>query len=309
MTSTTFKLQRARMFAEGPQPWRQAVPANANPIPSMIGDDEMRYLEWLCHVYYRGDGALLDLGPLAGGSTTSMARGLAGNPQVGSKLERIHSYDLWQFCAGWEPFFPARHLEIGQDLQPIVMQNLAPHSHLIQPHQGDICSQRWRGDPIEILFVDLAKTPGIMRHLFQQLFPCMIPGRTVVLHQDWVCAECPWIHLTMGRLAEHFEYLDSPDGGTVSFLYSKEIPFSRFACDPIEDMTDREADIIFDRAVAALRSWYRLDVHLARAHWFALHGKLARAQAVVNEVLADADYQPCVDYDVNLVRRAMANRT
>src|SRR5206468_9337569 len=74
----TFKLTRCVQLVGQEQPWRTFPHAvqQINPIPSFICEDESRFLAWYCASEYSGQGAIVDMGPLGGGSTHSMAFGL-----------------------------------------------------------------------------------------------------------------------------------------------------------------------------------------------------------------------------------------
>jgi hypothetical protein len=82
-------------------PWRDLgiTGRDVNAIPSMIAPDEALYLYWLARCQYKGQGEIVDGGPLLGGSTSAMAEGLRLNPAVTNKTARIHSYDLFEYAS------------------------------------------------------------------------------------------------------------------------------------------------------------------------------------------------------------------
>jgi hypothetical protein len=95
------------LSSNGLLPWRTSTKSisEINPIGSMISEDESRYLYWLVKEYFTNYGAIVDLGPLAGGSTYSLALGLDEGGHKSSEPV-IHSYDLWQFWEDWGRFSP-----------------------------------------------------------------------------------------------------------------------------------------------------------------------------------------------------------
>jgi hypothetical protein len=304
----TFKLSRARLLAAEPQPWRRGTPplADINPVPSMICEDESRFLHWIARHCVSGEGQVVDLGPLAGGSTHALCSGLAANPgALGRTL--VHSYDLWRFFPGWEPFFPGAPLALGDDLLPLFRGNTKAFAGMIAAHQGDIARQRWSGEPIELLFVDAAKTPEVWAHILREFLP-YCPAGALVLHQDWVCAECPWIHLAMARLEDHLEPVDSPDGGTVAFRVARPISPDLAAKDDFSRLDPAVAQERFERAISWMSGWYALDVVLARAHYLVMKGSCEAAEALVARVLEHPDYCERVRYDVDLVCAALQRR-
>lgn len=292
---STYKLASATLFEDRQQPWRSiAKPWDTFPIPSMVCEDELLFLYYLASRHYTGAGCIVDMGPLAGGSTLAMAAGMRGG--------HIHSYDLWQHFAGIEAFFgPVRK---SSSVLPHFMANTKEFADRITPHEGDIMAKSRPPQPIELMFVDAAKSPWLMRHIANEFFPHLLPGAYVV-HQDFVSAENPWIQVAMGMLADHFEMMDSPDGGSVCFRVVKKIP-----ADPLP------ADYLFGNrhhiraAWQALPGWHGLCVQLGEAHYMALSGYPAEASQILSAVQANPMYEaPRYAYDVGVVQAAIAQAT
>lgn len=305
----TFKLQRAQRLAEALQPWRIGLPElrAVNPIASMICEDESRFLHWIARHRCSGEGQIVDLGPLAGGSTHALCSGLALNAGAAGRT-RVHSYDLWHFFPGWESFFPGAALRAGDDLHPFFIRNLEAFGDLVVSHPGDLRTHRWGGEPIEILFIDAAKAVEVWAHILREFLPHCIPGRTLIVHQDWVCAECPWIHLTMSRLSDYLVPVDSPDGGTVAFRVERAVPLALLEEDDFRILPTATITARFEQAVSWMIGWYGLDVRLAEAHCHVMRGQAEEATRIVRQVLAHADYSPIVQYDVDLVLAALHKR-
>jgi hypothetical protein len=302
----TFKLRHAQLLAPQPQPWRRGLPdlRDINPIPGMICEDESRFLHWVARHRLRGDGHIVDLGPLAGGSTHALCSGLALNPGA-SRRTRVHAYDLWQFFPGWEGFFPGVALRAGDDLHPFFTRNLQAFGNLVVSHPGDLRKHRWSGEPIEILFVDAAKASTVWAHVLREFFPHCVPGRSLIVHQDWVCAECPWIHLAMARLSDYVVPVDSPAGGTVAFRVERAIPPALLEEEDFLALPTATTAVRFEEAASWMLGWYALEVRLAEAHCWAMRGQAEEAARLVREVLAHPDYVPSVRYDVDLVLAAL----
>lgn len=306
---TTFKLNQALIFPGGLQVWRKsALPEEKiNPIPSMIVADESTYLYWLASEYCTGAGKIVDLGPLAGGSTYALAGGLANNRRVHCKEKQIHSYDLWVFWEDHRRLVRGAPLRQGDDVQPVFEANLRQFLPSIVPHKGDLTTFPWTDGPIEILFVDAAKEPRVMTHVANQLFPHLIPGRSIVIHQDWVCAEDPWIHIFTEHLRDYFAYVDSPDRGSVCFLNTKQVPPNLFDEHFFETLPVQEGMRLLESARRNLRDWFQLCVWLAEANYLTLHQRFAEAAQIVAAVQAHPDFCPNVQYDVDLVKGKIAS--
>jgi hypothetical protein len=304
----TYKLREALLFGGAPQPWRAGIAdlAAINPVPGMICGDEARFLHWIARDYFSGQGSIVDLGPLAGGSTHALCSGLALNPRVASGM-RVHSYDLWRFEPGWESFFPGERLERGDDVHPLFTKNVQAFGGMVASHPGNLLDLRWNGEPIEILFIDAAKSLELWQHILREFLPRGIPGRMLLVQQDWVCAECPWLHVTTARLSEYLTPVDSPEGGTVVFLLQRPVPRALleerdFLAGPLPVELER-----LERAASWTLGWHGLCVRLAQAHYLAMRGRAEEAMGLVEQVLHHPDCTPAVKYDADLVLASIAN--
>lgn len=302
-TRETYKLKEARLFGDEPQPWRKVAKDTfpGNPVPSMINEDESQLLHWLARDWVRGEGQIVDLGPLAGASTYALASGLSANDTCTDKNGRIHSYDNWVFYEDWARFFPGEKLVQGQDIQKHFLRYIRPFSDYVIPHKGDLHTFSWGEENIELLFIDVAKVPSLMAHIVNEFFPRLIPNRSIVIHQDFISAECPWIHIAMDCLRDYFAMLDSPEGGSVCYMPVKKVPENFLTADFFDSMALDEARKRLADARANIRGWYHLCVWLAEAHYLAMSGERNDAKEIVRQVKAHQSFEPGVQYDVDLV--------
>ena len=186
-------------------PWRQISAddlAAAAAVPTMLNRDERQLYHWLGK-NARGIGATIDLGTFAGGSTANLAHGLASS----GKPYHIHGYD--RFTASAEA--RALHLSPGgvaltdqDDILPLAQRFLAPWAAHITLHRGEIAKVVWDGGPIELLVVDAAKSTLLTDHIAAQFFPSLIAGQSLLVHQDFLHAQQPWLAVQMVRLADYF---------------------------------------------------------------------------------------------------------
>src|SRR6202012_5380603 len=79
---------------------------------------------------------------------------------------------------------------------------------MIASHAGNFLDQKWSGDPIEILFIDVAKTAALNAHAIGEFFPNLVPETSIVVHQDYFHCWHPHIHVSMEFLSDEFELLD-----------------------------------------------------------------------------------------------------
>ncbi|MEM7188644.1 MAG: class I SAM-dependent methyltransferase [Pseudomonadota bacterium] len=207
------------------QPWLDpefAVPPDAEAVPTMLSEEEVQLLYWLTAAYATGAGAVCDLGSFAGGSTARMAAGMAKAGHIGL----LHAYDNFTiqekqkadylYAAGIAPFE-------GRDMLHAVKQLLSPWKAFTRLHQGDIRQTNWTGGPIEILFIDAGKTPFTADVIAREFMPHLIPGRSVIVQQDYLHWRQPWIPVQMELLCPIVQPVAWCRRGSIVFQVTGEI--------------------------------------------------------------------------------------
>ncbi len=197
------------------RPWaRVAVPASVSAVPAMLSREERQYLTWLTSERYEGWGAVVDLGPWLGGSTAALAEGLRRRGKGGV----VHSLDLFR----WEPDYmgavAAEPLAEGADFQHVFARHTAPWAGFIEARQADLSRFQWDGGPIELLFVDAAKTWDLANAILAGFGDHLVPGRSRVVLQDFRYHETHWLPLIFDSQPEVWREVEAVrDGWTVTF--------------------------------------------------------------------------------------------
>jgi hypothetical protein len=187
------------------RPWKEVAEADLGPatdVPTMLTAEERLLYHWLGR-RAQGEGATVDLGAYAGGSAARLLSGLA----LSGRPFHVHSYDRFRSSrAFWAKFMPDEPLPEADDadLLPVVRRHLAPWQDQVTLHVGDIGDKRWTGGPIEILSVDAAKGAAMADHVAAEFFPALVPGRSIVVQQDYLMAVQPWLCAQMVRLRDCF---------------------------------------------------------------------------------------------------------
>ena len=212
--------------AHSHQLYRLQGRSSSRVIPSMLLSYELALLYGLARDHYNGSGAIIDLGPLLGASTFCLSRGLEDNPYVtaSQKQQAIYSFDLFRL-GGYNNFVErfAVHNETG-NLLPTFLEVTRDYHDYINIHQGDFLSWTWGGGPIEILFVDLAKTWDLNDHVIKTMFPCLLPDQSVLIQQDYVHFNEYWVHITMEWFRDYFEFCGVLRGATAYYRCIKALP-------------------------------------------------------------------------------------
>jgi hypothetical protein len=223
----------ATPFAE--TPWRSFTPemlGAAGAVPTMLAQEEQLFYYWLTRVWARGDGAVVDLGCFVGGSTARLAEGHRAAGLVGL----IHAYDerikkKILYSAGIEPFE-------GEDTLPLAVRLLEPWTRAIELHPGPIEHQSWEGGPIELLVMDASKVVAHMDRMAEIFFPSLIPGRSLVVQQDYLHWANPWIAIQMARMRKWFKPVAHARKDTVAFLCIAPVGEEALAAGRVGDLTD-----------------------------------------------------------------------
>lgn len=246
-----------------------SLPQLGNPaaeVRKMIRPTEANLLYTLAKICYKGDGEIVDLGAFLGGSTLAFSKGLKENVAVKNKFRRIHSFD--RFIADSDYMLSyLKNTHNGENNFLEEFKNyLAGYEDYYNVYPGDINKIQWLKYPIELLFVDIAKTQAINNHLIPNFFSCLIPGNSVLVQQDFVHLHCPWVHTTMSYLWEYFELIDVVVPSLV-FFNKKEIPPEKLARLAADNFTWKDKIQLFENLEEKLEGETRLTIILAKINY------------------------------------------
>jgi len=164
----------------------------------------------------------------------------------------------------------------GADFLPQFRANTAFIGDALEIRSGDITQTGPVPAPVEILFIDVAKTCRVNDWVVRHFFPALIPGHSLVIQQDYLWTGWNgWIHATMEHYSDHFEMLDHTESNSVVFRYVKPIPAGEIPEHLVETMsrsrilelqanamsrfTGRQRDILAE-------SRRQLEEYLAKSH-------------------------------------------
>lgn len=273
------------------RPWMDFdVPAEALAVPTMLSLRERQLLHWLARFHFSGAGRIVDGGCFLGGSTAALASGLAARSDspwkratwkksiVAYDMFRVEDYTLRYFGDCFED------KTIGASFRPAFERFVAPWSKHVEVKEGDASKTGWNGDPIEILFLDFVKTWPMNDFALEQFFPCLIPGRTVIIQQDYLWGYGHWNHITLELLAPSIQFLDAMPHGSVACLLTAPVPPELLGAKLQETLTPDRKRELMDRAVERWEGDDRGLVELARVTLTADLDGNAAARAEFEEV-------------------------
>jgi hypothetical protein len=275
------------------------LPEASENAAGMISNRERLLLYLLTKAHFDGSGFIIDAGMFLGASAVCLAEGLRDNPNcrkfasgpIFGRMKPVQGYERGIIKApkrtnvNLEKRVGDFTYKLGESFVPIIEKQTEKFQDLVGLNIGDFNQARWNiEDPIEICFIDLAKTPELNQHAFEVLFPAFIPGKTLLVQQDFFFDRLPWIKVLMGYLDEHFEWLGQVGPSSI-YRYVKEIPHDKFLVDPYRSLSDKERirlhKLSFDSRLSRRRK-FNLDVSLAYLYG-ETHGK-KRANAHLKSV-------------------------
>ena len=162
---------------------------------------------------------------------------------------------------------------------------------------GDLLRLRWPPERrVEILFLDLVKSWDLNRWVLRHWFPALIPGRSVVVQQDYLHYHEYWVALTMEWLADCFERVEEVAAATVVFRLVRPIPPERLATD-LATLPTLQQRALLERAMDRASPSAREILRCALARCLAQNGDRRRARSVLEAVRLDvAGADPAADF-------------
>ena len=307
------------MSQDFPRPWHTDHEAVKDRPWGMLFDVEASLLFHLARDHFHGYGEIVDAGTFLGGSSFSLAKGLEQNSSILHKTARIHAFDLFEIwhenISSDEEMANSIFANYGVDLRDgetfihIYAKNLGDLCRNIRIYRGDIRRQEWCGRPIEILFIDICKDLQIFKHTVAQFYRSLIPGISVLIHQDYHHPLLPYIHIGQERLAKYFEVFELQADTSHALRLLDRIP-DRLINEVSEFPYDRKEQLkLIDAAIERLPEAHRHHIRLAKAVLLAQHGERKKGAELLEFVVAhsgDVSWDHTLKYSISACEQALA---
>lgn len=280
---------------------RTELPAEIYDCRGQLSPYDRLIYYWAGRTHYSGFGTIVDAGALIGGTAKLMAFGLTQNPRARDVSGRILSYDRFEDRDGGfmvEAIKKFRGIELPPaqngvvDFEPAFRFNTAAFAEMIQVRRGDITKIGYNDErPIEILSVDVGKTKELMHYVAREFFPKLVPGKSIVLNQDYVFPHQPWVIIAMELLSDYFEHHEPPDECTMGHRciapITAEIVYERLG--ERGDVYFTAANVgLIRRARERLREPHnRVFLQAAEAYALSLFGAFEAARDAARALLSD----------------------
>jgi hypothetical protein len=266
------------------RPWRDAdAPQEVRSLPTMLSRQELALLYWLARDYATGRGAIVDAGCFLGGSSAALLAGVRDRPEPWTGPP-VYSYDRFIVEAYTLETYFSGHDDVreGGSFRRFYDENVAGYGVPHEVRDGDITAIGWHGDPIEVLFLDVLKAWEINDSVARDFFPSLIPGRSVIVHQDYAYGFVPWLHITVELMRDSLRLLDDVPYATQMFIVDRPIDPDVFA--GVARLDDREKLRLMDQAVEANEGDTRDMVRLSQAWLLHTVGDTGRARALADRI-------------------------
>jgi hypothetical protein len=199
------------------------------PLLGMTNNAERRYFEKYGASVYSGAGEVIDLGCWLGSTTIPLIKGLLHNKNWRGSKRKLHAYDTFIWYDRWNykvvntPLY--RRYKEGDSFLDEYERRVKRYRKFIEIHAGDLNKIGWNGGEIEFILIDAMKSWELANGIMHHFFHFLIPGRSIILHQDFAHYFTPWIHLIQYRFKEYFEVFDDvKNSSSILFIYKKKIP-------------------------------------------------------------------------------------
>lgn len=269
-----------------------------SPIPTMLVDRELNYLQWLASKT-TGKGRIIELGGFLGGSTSALVAGCRlSHPAKGTDRDtqqNILTYDAFRTIDdhstnytsllalyGLKPNqsfrdryerFNHRWLDRLTIREGWLPENATPaQEREIYPEQ----------EPVELLFIDVAKKWDIHRTVLRTFARHLLPG-AMVIQQDFFDLQTPWIPLHMWQMRDVLKPIDVLRGTpSLGLICDGDLAAALNNLWPAEQFQDRDTR---NHAWQQVRSYWSERIGDADAGLFSGH---AAAHALEVGDLEDA---------------------
>ncbi len=247
------------------RPWQHiCLPPEASGVPTMLSESERKLLYALARDYAADDAAIVDGGCFLGGSTAALLAGVRDRAEPWSGPP-VASYDKFRIEAYTVPQYFADDLSVrvGESFRPRYDANVAGFGVPHVVHEGDITQIGWSGGHIDILFLDVLKTWEVNDAVLTDFFPSLVPGRSVIVHQDYGSGWVPWIPITVELMGDALRLIDGMEWGSHVFFLEREVP-TELMRNGLRGLDLETKFALIDQAIARSHGWVRGMIEIGR---------------------------------------------
>jgi hypothetical protein len=196
----------------------------------MLHPSERRAISYFAAKAYqfcRMEGFFVDAGSFVGGSLVAAIEGVE---RIAASLngvgKRFIAYDLFKaneyMIQNYPDHFSGR--KPGEEFLDIFYKVIGDYRGLVEVHKGDIIDAPRLDSDIAFLFVDILWSWKTNAFAIEELYPRLIAGKSLLLHQDFVYPYYPWLPISMEYYSDYFEFFDYAEQTTAIYRVKKSFP-------------------------------------------------------------------------------------
>ncbi len=258
-------MARDRLELLRDRPWRELTPPrDVVQVPTMLTQDEQALLYALARDVADGNGAIVDAGCFLGGSTAALLAGVRDRPG-GWSGPPVASYDLFAVEQYTIDIFFSHDpsIRVGDSFRRFYDRTVAAFDTPHVTREGDIGAIGWDGGPIDILFLDVLKSWETHDAVLRHFYPSLVPGRSVIVHQDYGYGYFPWIAIGLELMRESVELVDAMENGSHVFFLKNEIP-TELIEHGVRNLDFASKFALIEQAADRASGWVRGMMEIAR---------------------------------------------
>lgn len=292
----------------------------------MMTPREKGLLYWLAKEVYSGEGIIVDAGIFLGASTYAFASGFKENNIINNSARTyakpISSYDIaiwvgsmdrYKDNPAFKELFKDNNISAGNSFEIILQELLSDHLDVVDLRVGDIIQLAETENLVEIVFYDCLKNSERDVAAFNAFCPKFIPGKTIVVQQDYFYQSAPHHKIRQEFLSPFFTYLGHIRDSAV-FRLEQAVHKGYFTNDPVESLSLAEKLALIEQAAMRASSpRFMLLTLLSAVEFLVENGQLNLAREKVFELEKQAS-QLCgeepdfhLDYAIRMISSMKKN--
>ncbi|HEX8734011.1 MAG TPA: hypothetical protein VF721_01725 [Pyrinomonadaceae bacterium] len=265
--------------------------AFAHELVGMTSKTEQDYFARYGEKTYSGKGEIVDLGCWLGSTTIPLVKGLLKNPAFTESNRKVYAYDLfiwfdWMNSSAAGTRLAGKYKE-GDNFVEEFKERTKDFARHIEIRAGDLKEIGWTGAEIEFLLVDAMKNWDLANAIVRDFYPSLVPGESIILHQDFAHFFTPWIHLLQWTFRENFDFIDEvPKSQSVIFRYKNKIADELLNKNySFESFSDAEVNDAFDYSMNLVSKEKLSNVAASKVMWFLHQNEREKAKVEFENLL------------------------
>ena len=242
----------------------QMPPPHVMQHVSMMSNDEKILCYSLAKSCAPFTGRIADLGLFVGASTSAFCQGILDNPLGSTKHTKkpVFSLDIGGPLKTYERYFKdpqarAQLESLGRslddDLFTVIKAYLQRYPAIYELVEADLRTVEHFEDPIEIVFYDCLKHPDVAHKACQLFWPRYIPGKTMVIQQDYFYPFDYWTIIYQEYYSDYFSF-HGQFATSGLFRLEKPLPAEAYERNLMAELSVQKQCALIQQAAARCRN-------------------------------------------------------